>query len=126
MSSPCDQVQDELAAIVDGDRDAIARHAEHLASCDACRDARHDAQQIAALVGAAGGEYAPTVDRLLAALDTPAPSDTLVGVAPVAGVPVAAAPVVAAAPAQPAYSPQPLAAPAKPAKPAPAKQPQRT
>src|SRR5216683_1965637 len=98
MSSPCDQVQDELAAIVDGDRDAIARHAEHLASCDACRDARHDAQQIAALVGAAGGDYAPNVDRLLAALDTAAPaaSDTLVGVAPVAAAPVAAAPVAAA------------------------------
>ena len=28
--SPCEQVTEDLAAIVDGDRDAIARHAEHL------------------------------------------------------------------------------------------------
>ncbi len=74
MSTPCDHVNDELAAIVDGDRDAIARHAEHLASCDACRDARHEASQIAMLVGVAGSDHVPPdpaglVQRLLAAID---------------------------------------------------------
>ena len=45
MSTACDQVNDDLAAIVDGDHDTIARHAEHLASCDTCRDARHESRR---------------------------------------------------------------------------------
>ncbi|HSN25553.1 MAG TPA: FecR domain-containing protein, partial [Kofleriaceae bacterium] len=92
---------DELALIVDGDRAAIDRHADHLASCDACRDARHDATQLAALVATAGSDYAPGADmeaRLLAALDrSPAASP-------------APTPVVEAKPAE--------KAPAKPAQPA--------
>jgi ferric-dicitrate binding protein FerR (iron transport regulator)/tetratricopeptide (TPR) repeat protein len=74
--SNCEQVTDDLALIVDGDRDAIARHADHLASCDACRDARHEATQLAKLVATAGSDYKPSADleaRLLAALDKAPP-----------------------------------------------------
>src|SRR5450432_1143162 len=72
MSTQCELVADDLAAIVDGDRDVIARHAEHLASCDNCRDARHEASQLAKLVAGAGADHVPTgdvVERLMTALD---------------------------------------------------------
>jgi tetratricopeptide (TPR) repeat protein len=72
MTTTCDHVRDELSALVDGDRDAIARHAEHLAGCDACRDARHDAARLVALVGAAGLDHLAPDDlvvRVLAAAD---------------------------------------------------------
>src|SRR5204863_7917484 len=72
MTTTCDQVTAELSELVDGDRDAIARHAEHLAGCDACRDARHDATQLAARVGGAGIDHIPPADlatRVLALLD---------------------------------------------------------
>jgi len=70
--TPCDHVTDELAELIAGDRAAIARHAEHLAGCDACRDARHDAQQLAELIGGAGDDHALVDDlvaRVLAAVD---------------------------------------------------------
>jgi tetratricopeptide (TPR) repeat protein len=92
MTTTCDHVRDELSALVDGDHDAIARHAEHLAGCDACRDARHEAARLVALVGAAGIDHlAPDdlVARVLAAVDRAAPGD-----APAAPVPEAAPPEV--------------------------------
>ncbi len=70
--STCEQVHDELAELVDNDHDAIARHAEHLAGCDACRDARHEAAQLANLVARAGSDHVPAADlveRVLAAVD---------------------------------------------------------
>ena len=70
--SPCEQVSEELSAIVDGDRDVIARHAEHLASCDECRDARHEATMLAGRMAEAGADYVPgagLVDRLMTAID---------------------------------------------------------
>ena len=70
MMSTCNEVQDELADLVAGDRDAIARHSEHLASCDACRDARHEASELAARVAQAGSDHASPDDlvaRVLAA-----------------------------------------------------------
>ncbi|HET7608417.1 MAG TPA: FecR domain-containing protein, partial [Gammaproteobacteria bacterium] len=66
---------DDLAALVAGEPDAIARHAEHLASCDACRDARHDATQLADKLAVAGADYVPGGDlaeRVLAKLDAQA------------------------------------------------------
>ena len=42
MTPECSLVQDDLADLVAGDSATIARHADHLASCDDCRDARHD------------------------------------------------------------------------------------
>lgn len=72
MMSTCTEVQDDLAELVAGDRDAIARHAEHLASCDACRDARHEATELAALIGQAGSDHVAPKDlaaRVLAVID---------------------------------------------------------
>ena len=62
MSTQCDRVTDDLSALVDGDRDAIARHADHLASCDHCRDARHEATLLAERVTASGADYVATGD----------------------------------------------------------------
>jgi len=70
MMTTCNEVHDELADLVAGDREAIARHAEHLASCDACRDARHEATELAARVGQAGADHISPDDlvaRVLAA-----------------------------------------------------------
>jgi len=67
MRSVHEDVLDDLDALVAGDRDAIARHAEHLAGCDACRDAKHEAAQLAAQLAKAGADYVPS-DNLVAAL----------------------------------------------------------
>jgi ferric-dicitrate binding protein FerR (iron transport regulator)/tetratricopeptide (TPR) repeat protein len=56
-------LRDELALLVDGDADARARHADHLADDDAARDLVHDARRVAAEVAAAGADYAPDVDH---------------------------------------------------------------
>src|SRR4051812_44718201 len=95
MSTTCDQVTDDLSLLVEGDRDAIDRHAEHLASCDACRDARHEATQLAKLVGSAGSDFVPRADleaRLLATVDAKPAEKPVEKVAP--------APVVVAPAAQ--------------------------
>ncbi|MEO8846730.1 MAG: VIT domain-containing protein [Kofleriaceae bacterium] len=94
--SPCERVTEDLAAIVDGDRDAIARHAEHLTSCDACRDTRHEAQQIANHATAAGADYVADgglVDRLLVLVDQQQP-------APVVATPVVEVVEIRRAPAK--------------------------
>ena len=73
MRTAHDDVMDDLAALVAGDAAAIARHADHLASCDACRDAKHDAAQLAAKLGDAGADYAPPADlveRVMAKIDS--------------------------------------------------------
>ncbi len=111
--SPCEHVSEELSAIVDGDREVIARHAEHLASCDECRDARHEATQLALRLDAAGADYTPPealVDRLLTAIDSDAAraaTRTSDAARTVTGV---AAPIAARAPATPAV-PGEVAAP---------------
>jgi tetratricopeptide (TPR) repeat protein len=72
MRTSHEEVLDDLDALVAGDPAAIARHADHLASCDSCRDARHDAAQLAARVGDAGADYVANdglAERLLATLD---------------------------------------------------------
>ncbi|HEU4610941.1 MAG TPA: hypothetical protein VFS15_02645, partial [Kofleriaceae bacterium] len=93
---------DDLAALVAGEPDAIARHAEHLASCDACRDARHDATQLADKLSAAGADHVPDselAERVLAKLDAqaaPTPAAPVVKHdAPVAAKPAEAKPVEA-------------------------------
>ena len=68
----CDRVIDDLADLVAGDDAAIARHAEHIASCDACRDLRHEASQLTAKLAEAGNDHVPPVDlasRVLARID---------------------------------------------------------
>jgi tetratricopeptide (TPR) repeat protein/Mg-chelatase subunit ChlD len=107
MPTECEIVTDDLADLVAGDSAAIARHAEHLAGCDDCRDARHEATRLAELLAAAGADHVPMpdlVERVLAAADpelgAPA-SATLPGLAPAAPV---AATTAAPAPAEPAQS----------------------
>src|SRR5262245_37266025 len=77
----CNHVADDLAALVDGDDAVLSRHADHLASCDDCRDARHEATRLARLVAHAGDDHAAPGDleaRVLAAIDAqtvkPAPA----------------------------------------------------
>ncbi len=70
----CERVAEDLAALAEGDRDAIARHAEHLASCDACRDARHEASELAEMLASAGADHrapaeAAVVGTLMARLE---------------------------------------------------------
>ncbi len=75
MSPACESVMDDLSAIVDGDADAIAKHGDHLAGCDDCRDARHDATRLARMIAGAGGDHvapANLEERVLAkAVDVP-------------------------------------------------------
>ncbi len=62
---------DELALVVDGDRDALERHADFLADDDEARDVRHDAMHVVEELAISGADYAPPADleeRLLAAL----------------------------------------------------------
>ena len=112
----CSLVQDDLADLVAGDSATIARHADHLASCDDCRDARHDAAQLSATLGAAGADYvvpADMLDRVMAAAAT-SPSSTL-QMPTMAPAPTGApAPTVAPAPVMAQGSqqlPPPIAAP---------------
>ena len=96
MMSTCNEVNDELADLVAGDREAIARHAEHLATCDACRDARHEATELAALIGQAGADHVAPSDltaKLMAAIGAD-PVKTVDATKPVE----ATTPVVAAKP----------------------------
>jgi tetratricopeptide (TPR) repeat protein len=77
MRTACDHITDDLADLVANDADAIARHADHLASCDLCRDARHDATELAATLAVAGGDHTPMhgddlAAKLLARLDATA------------------------------------------------------
>ncbi len=81
MTPDCNLVHDDLADLVAGDSATIARHADHLASCDDCRDARHEASMLADQLGAAGADYVAPVDlveRVLAAAGSgPTASSTL-------------------------------------------------
>ncbi|HUS28241.1 MAG TPA: FecR domain-containing protein [Kofleriaceae bacterium] len=72
MRTTHEEVLDDLAALVAGDSEAIARHADHLSSCDDCRDKKHEAAVTAKLVGDAGADYVPNaslVDALMAKVD---------------------------------------------------------
>jgi ferric-dicitrate binding protein FerR (iron transport regulator)/Mg-chelatase subunit ChlD len=53
----CADVLDALAQIVEGDEETIERFANHLASCDHCRDLRHDARLAAEAAAEAGAAY---------------------------------------------------------------------
>ncbi|MEJ7598790.1 MAG: VIT domain-containing protein [Kofleriaceae bacterium] len=87
MSASCDHITDDLADLVANDAAAIARHADHLATCDHCRDARHDAAELASALAHAGSDHAAAngdqlAERLLARLDAdvvvPAPAPVVV------------------------------------------------
>lgn len=72
MSEPnCVRVSEQLSSVLDGT--APPDVLEHVASCDECRDARHDAERAAKLVAAAGSDFRlPT--NLLERLQSSAPS----------------------------------------------------
>lgn len=115
MTRPeCQPVHDDLEALVTGDPAAIALHAEHLASCDDCRDARHEASQLAEKLPAAGGDHvlpADFLDRLMARIDADAAvAPGLPPSAPAMAPPVLAASVAPAVAAS--VAPADLAAPA--------------
>ncbi|MBI5514707.1 MAG: FecR domain-containing protein [Deltaproteobacteria bacterium] len=89
----CARFLDELAASLEGELSPAA--VDHLASCDACRDLRHEARTVARAVGLGGRDYQHPADfeaRLLAALDAraqgrapgavQAPVDAVVAVPP--------------------------------------------
>jgi vault protein inter-alpha-trypsin-like protein/VWA domain-containing protein/FecR-like protein len=66
----CNRVSESLGEILDGT--AAEALFEHVASCDRCRDARHDAEQARELAVASGSDYEPPPDletRIEAALD---------------------------------------------------------
>jgi len=70
MNPECTLVHDDLADLVAGDPAAIERHADHLASCDDCRDARYDASLLVDQLAGAGADHVPPADlveRVLAA-----------------------------------------------------------
>ncbi|MBI2897969.1 MAG: TonB family protein [Deltaproteobacteria bacterium] len=72
MPDDCRALRDDLSSVIDPDPAALDRHAEHLASCDHCRDVRHEARLAARAVGWAS-EGLETDDafvgRLLAAVE---------------------------------------------------------
>jgi len=131
-SGRCDALRAELAALAEDDPAAVERHADHLTECDACRDARHEARALAALLGSAGEGWAAGDDlaaRIMAAVD----GGLAAGAAPVHARQTAASDVAVPAPSPPASSaaspspavtaegPRPRAEPPEPAqaKPAP-------
>ena len=97
MTPECSLVHDDLADLVAGDSGAISRHADHLATCDDCRDARHEATQLADSLGNAGADYvmpADLVERVLAAAGSgpiaqPAPIEAKVDAPVLPAAPVA-------------------------------------
>jgi hypothetical protein len=88
----CAQIEEQMAEILDGT--AAEELYDHIADCDACRDARHDAEQAAELCAAAGADYRPPADleqRVLAALDAQSAQASVESTAsPVATAPEAA------------------------------------
>jgi tetratricopeptide (TPR) repeat protein len=81
LDTLCQRVDDAMAELIAGNvPDELT---EHLADCDRCRDARHDAERAAEIVKDSAGDYVhpPDVEeRLLRALDRgagPRPTDTL-------------------------------------------------
>ncbi len=112
MMSSCNDVTDDLADLVAGDRLAIERHAEHLASCDACRDARHEATRLADAVAGAGADHVSPPDlasRVLAALDASAqagPVPPAASAQAVSTIEVAKAPTEAVASTDSARAPE--------------------
>lgn len=63
---------DDLALVVDGDAEALERHADFLVDDDEARDLRHEAADVVAQIEGSGADYAHPEDfvaRLMVALD---------------------------------------------------------
>lgn len=90
FSSMCQEVEERLSEVLDGT--ASQRLFDHIASCDACRDLRHEATHASELVGGSGKDFRPEEDfleKLVARLDEARPDDHA---APVASAPRESAP----------------------------------
>lgn len=87
----CERVVEQMASVLDGS--APSELLEHIAGCDACRDARHDAERAGLLVSEAGSDFrlpAAFAEKLRAPVEPPAPKPTAPH-APQAGQPSLAA-----------------------------------
>ena len=101
-TSACERFLDDLAAVVDGDEEILARHLDHLAGCDDCRDARYEAQSAAGALRAAGDDFAVPAGleaEVLRALDAAAPPAEAPASPPVADPAPVVSTVVAPPPA---------------------------
>ena len=70
MTPLCEQVDEAMSELLDGSAPDVLL--EHVADCDRCRDARHDAEQARELAIDSGADYQHPEDleqRLLAAID---------------------------------------------------------
>jgi hypothetical protein len=66
-NTSCLRFQEDIVGLLEGT--ASASLEEHMATCDFCRDARHELERVTRLVGGAGGDLAYTpvlADRLMA------------------------------------------------------------
>lgn len=122
-SAPCHELAHHLAAVADGDAEVLVRHAAHLATCDACRDLRHDARQLLAQLGGLASDFQPAADfsakveaalagsqPVLAAASTTVPADRPAAAASPASPASVAAPASATVPAN---QPLPAAPPVR-------------
>ena len=90
FSSMCQEVEERLSEVLDGT--ASQRLFDHIASCDACRDLRHEATHASDFVSGSGKDFRPAEDfleKLVARLDEARPDDHA---APVASAPRESAP----------------------------------
>ena len=67
-SGPCARVIDEMASVLDGS--APPELLAHVAECDACRDARHDAERGELLMSEAGSDFVVSPSLAQALLST--------------------------------------------------------
>ncbi|HEY3497909.1 MAG TPA: hypothetical protein VGK73_24590, partial [Polyangiaceae bacterium] len=73
----CDEVLEHLAELVEGSAEPALY--EHVADCDRCRDARHEAERALETIRRAGSDYLPPDEleaAVLSALDARDPEDT--------------------------------------------------
>ena len=100
----CHELARDLAAVAEGEAEALAKHATHMVGCDACRDLRHDARQRLTQVAGLAADFQPTAEfraQVESALGEAKPEPA----APVAVTAPVAAPVAAAIDAAPASVP---------------------
>lgn len=70
MNDRCAELEERMTELLDGT--APEALYDHLSECDRCRDARHEAEQAAALISESGADYRLPADleaRMLGALD---------------------------------------------------------
>lgn len=109
MNTDNDNLLDDLALLVDGDPEALERHADALADSDDARDLLFEASRAAEAAAEAGADYMPPTDleaRLMAALDARTASTDEAGVAVSVAVTAEAA-STDGAPTTPAANPDP-------------------